>query len=58
MHGFYAERDRVLGCERIADVAQADAARDVVWGNADGVATALGPSDEMRSLAEWRASST
>lgn len=56
-YGFYADRDGVLGCEKIAKIADED--RDVLWGNHEAVMRALteiapGPT---KSLLEWLAGS-
>jgi len=52
-YGFYADRDGVLGCERIAARAEADA--DVVWGNHDLVLRELAELGPARSLLDWLA---
>jgi Fe-S-cluster containining protein len=52
-YGFYAERDKVLGCSQIEDLSRD--AHDVVWGNHTSIearALELGPAME---LAAWLA---
>jgi len=50
-YGFYAERDGVLGCHRILEVAETDDA--VVWGNHDGIESERRGLGESRSLLSW-----
>lgn len=50
-YGFYVERDRVLGCERIEAVA--GDVSGVVWGNHDGVAADLRALGEAFPLHFW-----
>ena len=50
-YGFYVERDRVLGCERIEAVA--GEVSSVVWGNHDGVAADLQALGEAAPLHAW-----
>ena len=50
-YGFYADRDGVLGCERIAAVAERES--DVVWGHHDAVIGVVATLGEARSLLEW-----
>jgi Fe-S-cluster containining protein len=50
-YGFYAERDKVLGCERIEAVACEDPG--VVWGNHRAVEAGLAELGPARPLHEW-----
>lgn len=50
-YGFYADRDGVLGCDRILARAEADDA--IVWGNHDAVVRALDALGPVRSLLDW-----
>lgn len=50
-YGFYADRDGVLGCHRILEVADTDDA--VVWGNHDGIESERRALGESRSLLSW-----
>lgn len=50
-YGFYAERDKVLGCERIEAVAREDSA--VVWGNHVTVEAGLAELGPARPLYQW-----
>jgi Fe-S-cluster containining protein len=50
-HGFYADRDGVLGCVRIAAIAEED--DTVLWGNQDGLRAGLDAIGPRRSLLEW-----
>lgn len=50
-YGFYADRDGVLGCHRILEVAETDDA--VVWGNHDGIESGRRALGESRSLLSW-----
>ena len=50
-YGFYVERDRVLGCERIEAVAAE--APDVIWGNHEAVESDLRDLGEVAPLYEW-----
>jgi Fe-S-cluster containining protein len=55
-YGFYADRDGVLGCERIAMLAAED--DGIVWGNHDAVVLALDEFGPRRSLLDWMESTT
>ncbi len=50
-YGFYLERDRVLGCERIESVAEEQSG--VVWGNHETVAEELRGLGPEAALHEW-----
>jgi Fe-S-cluster containining protein len=50
-YGFYADRDGVLGCERIAARAERD--ETIVWGNHESIEDACKGLGERRSLLEW-----
>lgn len=50
-YGFYADRDGVLGCHRILEVAETDDA--VVWGNHGGIESERRALGESRSLLSW-----
>lgn len=50
-YGFFADREGVLGCHRIAALAERD--DGIVWGNHDGVMHAQSELGARRSLLEW-----
>lgn len=50
-YGFYAERDKVLGCGRIEAIAEERS--DVLWGNHAAVERELSELGEARPLSEW-----
>jgi Fe-S-cluster containining protein len=50
-YGFYAERERVLGCSRIESVGEQ--APDVVWGNHAALEEQLRSLGVEQELAEW-----
>lgn len=50
-YGFYVERDRVLGCERIEAVAAE--APEVIWGNHETVGSDLRSLGDAAPLYEW-----
>lgn len=52
-YGFYAERGKVLGCERIEALAEAEP--DVVWGNHTALEEDVRLLGEAAPLAEWLA---
>ncbi|MBS2015227.1 MAG: YkgJ family cysteine cluster protein [Deltaproteobacteria bacterium] len=55
-YGYYADREGVLGCHRIATLAESDA--PIVWGNHEGVASAQRALGPLRSLVEWATKSS
>jgi len=52
-YGFYAERDKVLGCHRIETVARES--HDVVWGNHEALDARLAQLGPARELFDWLA---
>jgi Fe-S-cluster containining protein len=50
-YGFYAERESVLGCHRIASIAAESSG--VVWGNHAALEERLGMLGPAATLAEW-----
>jgi len=50
-YGFYVEREKVLGCQRIEQIARA--AQDVVWGNHLTLEDRMHSLGEARALYEW-----
>jgi Fe-S-cluster containining protein len=54
-YGFYAEREKVLGCHRIATLARES--HDVVWGNHETLDERLAQLGPARELFEWLATS-
>lgn len=50
-YGFYADRDGVLGCAKIADVAEQRP--DIVWGHHDAIVRAQDALGERRTLLVW-----
>jgi Fe-S-cluster containining protein len=52
-YGFYAERDKVLGCRRIETLARES--HDVVWGNHESLEARLAQLGPARELFEWLA---
>ena len=52
-YGFYAERDRVLGCGRIGAIA--GTRPDVLWGNHAALEERLGALGEAKEIHEWLA---
>lgn len=52
-YGFYAEREKVLGCHRIETLAQES--QDVVWGNHEALDERLAQLGPARELFEWLA---
>jgi Fe-S-cluster containining protein len=50
-YGFYAERDKVLGCHRIERLAQQSA--DIIWGNHEPLEERMSQFGAARELPEW-----
>ncbi|HVV47965.1 MAG TPA: YkgJ family cysteine cluster protein [Bryobacteraceae bacterium] len=50
-YGFYAERDKVLGCHRIETLARES--QDVIWGNHESLEERLAHLGPARELFEW-----
>jgi Fe-S-cluster containining protein len=50
-YGFYAERESVLGCHRIASLAQQS--RDIIWGNHAALEQRLHSLGPAAPLPEW-----
>ncbi|HEY4087139.1 MAG TPA: YkgJ family cysteine cluster protein [Bryobacteraceae bacterium] len=55
-YGFYAERDKVLGCHRIETLAQES--QDVVWGNHEILEERLARLGQARELFKWLATTS
>ncbi len=55
-YGFYAERDKVLGCHRIETLAQE--ASDVIWGNHEPLEDRLDRLGPALELFEWLATAS
>jgi Fe-S-cluster containining protein len=55
-YGFYAERDKVLGCHRIETLAQES--QDVIWGNHESLEERLDHLGSALELFEWLATAS
>ena len=55
-YGFYAERDKVLGCHRIEKLARESP--DVIWGNHESLEERLAQCGPALELSEWLATAS